>query len=155
MINFFGRFLPFLSNKTVSLRALTHSKSDWNWDFTNETAWNELNEWEEWNERLVSEVPVFKFYDQKVPIKISADASKEGIGTVLLQWHYSDWRPVAYAARAMVPAETRYAQNEKELWATVYASKRFHQYIYRQSTEFESNHKPLMHLFKKQLNNCP
>ena len=49
------------------------------------------------------------------PVKLQVDASKSGVGAVLIQ---SDM-PVTYASRSLTPAETRYAQIEKELLAVV------------------------------------
>ena len=74
---------------------------------------------------LTSE-PVLKFYDPDREIKISSDASKSGLGAVLLQKH-EGWMPVAYASRVMTTAETRYAQIEKEMLAITFARERFHQ----------------------------
>ena len=98
---------------------------------------------------------MLRFYDPKKPIKLSADASKNGLGAVLLQQYQNAWAPVAYASRAMTTAEMRYAQIEKEPLAITYACERFHQYIYGQQVEVETDHKPLTPLFTKPLCDCP
>ena len=98
---------------------------------------------------------MLQFYDPEKSIKLSSDASKNGLGAVILQLYDGQWKPVAYAARAMLDAETRYAQIEKELLSIVFACERFHQFIYGARVEAETNHKPLIPLFTKPLNQCP
>ena len=56
-------------------------------------------------------------YNPQAEGKISADASSFGIGAVFLQKSNNSWRPVAYASHAMLEAEKRYAQIEKEVLA--------------------------------------
>jgi len=46
-------------------------------------------------QRLTSEA-VLKFYDPRRQSKVSADASKSGLGAVLLQEHNGEWTPVMY-----------------------------------------------------------
>lgn len=55
----------------------------------------------------------------------------------------------------MTGAETRYAQIEKELLASTYACKRFHQYVYGRDFEVETDNKPLLSIMSKPLNDCP
>ena len=57
------------------------------------------------------------------------DASKDGLGAVLLQEHNGNWDPVAYAARSMTAAEQRYAQIEKENLGLIFGCETFHDYI--------------------------
>ena len=45
-----------------------------------------------------------------------------------MQLHNEESKPVAYATRAMLYAETRYAQIEKELLCIMLACERFHQF---------------------------
>ena len=75
-------------------------------------------------------------------------ASSTGLAAALLQGE----QPVAYCSRAMTPAETRYAQIEKELLAIVFAVERFEPYVYgHDKVMVESDHKPLQFIFRKPL----
>ena len=76
-------------------------------------------------------------------LSLSVDASKSGLGSVLLQLHKDDWHPVAFASRALSKTERRYSQIEKETLAVVYASEKFNQFVYRSRFLVESDHKPL------------
>ena len=58
----------------------------------------------------------------------------------------NQWRPVAYASRAMTPTEQRYAQVEKEALAIIWGCERFLQYLLGLPFEIETNHKPLVSL---------
>ena len=63
---------------------------------------------------------------------------------------------MAYASRAPTDAETRYAQIEKELLATVFAYERFDPYVYGCDIfHVETDHKPLEQIFVKELNAEP
>ena len=65
-------------------------------------------------------------------------------------------QPVAYASRALTPAETRYAQIEKELLAIVFACDHFEAYIYgRDMVQVETDHQPLVAIIQKPLNSAP
>lgn len=55
-----------------------------------------------------AEAPILKYYDIK-DVTIKCDASKTGLGAVLMQ----NGQPIAYASRALTDTETCYAQIEK------------------------------------------
>ena len=57
--------------------------------------------------RKLSKPTVLAIYDPTSDTKISADASSFGLGAVLLQKHELDWKPIAYASRAMTETERR------------------------------------------------
>lgn len=59
-------------------------------------------------------------------ITIQTDTSLNGIGCCLMQ----ERKPVAYASRGLNDTEKKYAIIEKELLNIVYATQRFHNYIY-------------------------
>ena len=148
MINYLGRFIPDLSTKTAPLRVLLDEKNEFVWSTEQENAWKDLKQ-------IIVEEPVLQYYDPNKRVKISSDASKSGLGAVLLQETDGEWKPVAYASRAMTDAETRYAQIEKEMLSLTFACERFHQYIYGQKVVAETDHKPLVSIVKKPLNMAP
>lgn len=148
MVTYLAKFVPQLSTQSAPLRILLEQKNEWIWSHEQEECFLKLKE-------ILTSEPVLKFYDPEKSTRISADASQYGLGAVLLQQHDEQWLPVAYASRALTSAETRYAQIEKELLASLYACERFHQYVYGQAFEVETDHKPLVSIMAKTLNDCP
>lgn len=58
------------------------------------------------------------------PVAVSVDASKSGLGAVILLEN----KPIAYAPIALADEETPYAQIEKELLEVTIGLERFHRY---------------------------
>ena len=93
------------------------------------------------------------FYDVKRPVKVSVDASQDGLGAVLIQGE----RPVAYASRSLTDCERRYAQIEKEMLAVVFGIEHFHYCVYGRKVTVETDHKPsksLCHLHHQGFREC-
>ena len=79
------------------------------------------------------------------------------LGAVLLQEDNNKKEPVAFASRTLNPAETRYAQIEKECRASAWACEKFHRYL-RGLKQFnlQKDHKPLVPLINgNDLNGVP
>ena len=91
------------------------------------------------------------YYDVQKPVKIQIDASKSGIGAVLLE----DDRPIAYASKSLTAMQQRYVPVEQEMLAVVCGYQRFDQYIYGKKVTIQSDHKPLEAIMKKPMQNTP
>ena len=116
------------------------NKNQWLWGELQQKAFKETK-------KLLSSTPVLALYDQKRPTRVSADASSFGLGAVLMQQDPNNqWRPVAYASKAMTPTEQRYAQVEKEALAITWGCERFLQYLLGLPFEIKTDHKPLVSL---------
>ena len=148
MVTYLGRYIPNLSARTAPLRSLLGKDIEWQWNAEQEAAWIGIKE-------ALTKHPVLQYYDESKAIKVSSDASKDGIGAVLLQETKGEWMPVAYASRSMTTAEKNYAQIEKEQLSVVFACERFHSYIYGRRVLVETDHKPLISISKKQLGDAP
>ena len=123
MFTFLSKVVPYMANVSAPLRALLKADTTWQWDTQQETTFCCLKE-------LATSAPCLALFSPNQPVRIIADASSHGLGTVFLQPDGSRWHPVAYASRSLSPTEQRYAQIEKECLAIVWACEHFHHYIY-------------------------
>ena len=145
LAQYLAKFLPNLSDVTKPLRDLTQDNVEWTWGEAQEKALDKLKD-------AVTDTPVLRYYNLNEEVTLQCDASQAGLGAVLMQ----NGQPVAYASRALTPAETQYAQIEKELLAIVFACKRFDAYVYgRQQVNIQTDHKPLEPIFTKSLDSAP
>ena len=136
--------MPNLASKSAPLRELLEKQVTWHWDQEQESSFQKLKQ-------MVSSTPVLGYYDPSKPLTLSVDASSKGLGAVLFQ----DEKPLAYASRAITPAQQHYAQIEKETLAIVYGAQKFHQFIYGRPTVVESDHKPLQYILNRPLHQAP
>ena len=144
MVTYLARFIPNLSNKNSNLRNLLKKNNQWLWTEQHTREFNDLK-------GLLGSTPVLQYFDRNKPIVLSVDASKNGLGAVLLQ----EGGPVAYASKSLSDSQQRYAQIEKEMLAIAFGCQRFYQYLYACDFVVESDHKPLEIIFKKPLERCP
>lgn len=130
-INYVGKFVSNLAARCKHLRSLLCRNVSWSWGFEHEKEWQDVK-------FALSSNPVLVFFYPRLKTKVSTDASKNGLGAVLLQEHQQGWRPVSYAARGMTSAEERYAQIEKECLGITYGCNKFHQYIWSSACSFRN-----------------
>ena len=101
-VNYLAKFLPRLSEVSEPLRLLTKKETELLWDEIHDRAFNRIKE-------MVTALPVLKCYEGEKDLVIQCDASEGGLGAALLQ----GGRPLAYASRALTPAEKNCALIEK------------------------------------------
>lgn len=86
MVNYLGKYI--LATGGQPLYELLKTKNAWTWGPSRQTAFENIK-------RMLSTAPVLTFYDIAKSTSVSADASSDGIGNVLLQFHGEEWKPVA------------------------------------------------------------
>ena len=144
MVTYLSKYIQDMSHLTAPLRELLEKETEWMWLDKHDKAVENLK-------NALTNSPTLKFFDVKKDVSIECDASKDGLGAVLLQ----EGQPVAYCSRSMTAAEQRYAQIEKETLAIVFSLERFHQYVYGRKTHIYTDHKPIVAIFKKHFAKCP
>ncbi|GJZ89640.1 reverse transcriptase [Tanacetum coccineum] len=81
--------------------------------------------------------------------QIYSDASKKGLGCVLMQ----HGKVIAYASRQLKPYEVNYPTHDLELAAVVFALKIWRHYLYGESCDIFTDHKSLKYIFtQRELN---
>jgi RNase H-like domain found in reverse transcriptase/Reverse transcriptase (RNA-dependent DNA polymerase) len=105
--------------------------------------------------RAFTTAPFLKFPDFNKRFAIATDASWIGVGAVLYQPDDDDDtitgdNIVAICSKKLTETQQRYPIYKKELWAIVYALRKFHSYIWgRPDTVIVTDHKPLIHMFSQ------
>ena len=150
MTNHLGKFLPHLAEKTRPLRDLLRKSNMWAWGPQQQQAFEQIK-------TELTTPPGLALYDPNADTLVSADSSSYGMGAALLQRrNETDWKPVAYASRALSNTEQRYAQIEKEALATTWACERFSEFLIGKDFHIETDHKPLVPLLgSKSLDELP
>ena len=156
-VHYLSRFIPGLSQLCKPLQALVKKNSEFVWTTVHDKSFQDLKD-------MVSEDCLIHFYDPLKPLYIECDASKQGIGCVMLQpddnlapntvdWIPSNLWPVAYASKSLSEAEQNYANIERELLGVVFSLETFKHFTSGRQTNMITDHKPLTSLFSKCLAN--
>src|SRR3954469_8130903 len=93
--------------------------------------------------RRLTCAPVLAPSDTKKDFEIYCDASRQGLGCILLQ----DRHVVAYASRQLRPHEENYPTHDLELAAVVHALTTWRHYLLGNRCEIYSDHQSLKYIF--------
>ena len=99
---------------------------------------------QELKKRLVTS-PVLILPDQTKDFVIYCDASRQGLGCVLMQ----ERKVIAYASRKLKPHELNYATHDLELAAVVHALKTWRHFLIGNHCEVYMDHKSLEYISRK------
>ena len=127
--NYYWRFIPELSALQQQLQSLVKENTEYIWLPYHTDAFEKIKD-------TVSQDCLLQFYDVSKPLFIECDASKKGLGCILLQPvsemdeknivnasnmndFLSDLKSVAYGSKCLSDAETHYVNIERELLGVV------------------------------------
>ena len=97
--------------------------------------------------QVIMTLPVLTRFDKTKKHTIQCDASKKGLGAVLLQ----ESKPVMYVSRALTKTEQRYSNIERELLAIGFPLERLNHYTFGRTITVQSDHQPLQSIWKKSI----
>ncbi|XP_058202900.1 uncharacterized protein LOC131317359 [Rhododendron vialii] len=142
LAGYYCRFVLDFSRLAAPMTRLTRKGTRFVWGDACETAFEELK-------KRLTTAPILIVPERGIGYSVYCDASKEGLGCVLMQLG----RVVAYGSRQLKTHERNYPTHDLELAAVVFALKSWRHYLYGERFEVFSDHKSLKYLFsQKELN---
>jgi len=119
LVGYYKRFTEGFSKLALPLTQLTCKSKAFVWDVQCENSFNELK-------KRLTTAPVLILPKSDEPFVVYCDASKLGLGGVLMQ----DNKVVAYASRQLRIHERNYPTHDLELAAVVFVLKILRHYLY-------------------------
>ncbi|TYK11136.1 pol protein [Cucumis melo var. makuwa] len=142
LAGYYRRFVEDFSRIASSLTQLTRKGIPFSWSPACENSFQELKK------ELVT-ASILTVPDGSKSFVIYSDASKKGLGCVLMQ----QGKVVAYASRQLKSHEQNYPTHDLKLAAVVFALKIWRHYLYGEKIQTFTNHKSLKYFFtQKELN---
>ncbi|KAL0556838.1 hypothetical protein IC582_005355 [Cucumis melo] len=142
LAGYYRRFVENFSRIATPLTQLTRKGAPFVWSKACEDSFQNLKQ------KLVT-APVLTVPDGSGSFVIYSDASKKGLGCVLMQ----QGKMVAYASRQLKSHEQNYPTHDLELAAVVFALKIWRHYLYGEKIQIFTDHKSLKYFFtQKELN---
>ena len=100
---------------------------------------------------IIKDVTLSQCFDSNLPIYIETDASKKGIGVVMLQEVLNNLSPVFYASKTLTATESNYSNIEHEMLGVIFSMLHFKHLMYGRQVHIIADHKPFITLFAKNL----
>ncbi|PRQ45918.1 putative nucleotidyltransferase, Ribonuclease H [Rosa chinensis] len=142
LAGYYRRFVQDFSKIATPLTRLTRKGVKFVWSEECEQSFQELKG------RLTS-APVLVLPDDSGEYVVYSDASRQGLGCVLMQ----HGNVIAYASRQLKPHELNYPTHDLELAAVVLALKLWRHYLYGARCQIFTDHKSLQYLLtQKEIN---
>ena len=142
LAGYYRRFVEGFSKIARPLTNLMKKNAKFQWTDACEKSFQELKQ------RLVT-APVLTIPSESGNFVVYSDASKNGLGAVLMQ----NGRVIAYASRQLKEYERNYPTHDLELAAVVFALKIWRHHLYGEKCEIYTDHKSLRYIFtQKELN---
>ncbi|KAL0539868.1 hypothetical protein IC582_024089 [Cucumis melo] len=142
LAGYYRRFVENFSRIATPLTQLTRKGAPFVWSKACEDSFQNLKQ------KLVT-ASVLTVPDGSGSFMIYSDASKKGLGCVLMQ----QGKVVAYASRQLKSHEQNYPTHDLELAAVVFALKIWRHYLYGEKIQIFTDHKSFKYFFtQKELN---
>jgi hypothetical protein len=142
MASYYRRFIKGFSKIAGPMTKLLRKNTPFEWTKKCEESFQELK-------KRLTTAPILAIPESNKDYTIYCDASKNGLGCVLMQ----DRKVIAYSSRQLKTHEVNYPTHDLELAAVVFALKKWRQFLYVSKCELYTDHKSLKYFFtQKELN---
>src|SRR5664279_2804666 len=142
LAGYYRRFIENFSKIAKPMTELLKKEKRFDWNEDCEASFQELKQ------RLVS-APVLCLPDLQKDFQVYCDASRRGLGSVLMQ----EGRVVAYASRQLKNHEKNYPMHDLELASVVHALRTWRHYLMGKKCDIFTDHKSLKYIFTQKERN--
>ncbi|UYV79593.1 K02A2.6-like [Cordylochernes scorpioides] len=144
LTNHFRAFIKDYAHIVRPLDKLKGKDVTFEWDSECETAFQKLI-------ALITEEPILRVPDERLPFELSTDASYYGTGAILYQRDLQEkrckqLRVISYYSYTFTKAEQNYSVTEKECLAVLKAVKHFRSYLESRPFVVHTDHRALTQL---------
>ena len=122
LVNYLNRFSPRLAKLSEPLRQICRQTVEFELNETVHVAFSRTKE--EISKNIT--LPYFSSILPNSSTTLHTDASKKGLGAVLLQ----NSKPVMFASRVLTGSERNYQNLERECLAMIWGMEKFHYFLY-------------------------
>ena len=140
LVNYLNRFSPHLAELSEPLRQICRQNVEFELTESVCVAFSLTKE-------EISKNITLPYFNPKSATTLQTDASKKGLGAVLLQ----NSKPVMFVSRALTGSERNYQNLERECLATIWGMEKFHYFLYRKEFTLKTNQKPLVSIYRKHM----
>nr|CAE05045.2 OSJNBa0049H08.6 [Oryza sativa Japonica Group] len=136
LTGYYRRFIEGFSKLARPMTELLKKEKKFHWSAACEDSFQEMK-------KRLTTAPVLTLPDIRKDFEIFCDASRQGLGCVLMQ----ERKVVAYASRQLRPHEVNYPTHDLELAAVVHALKIWRHYLIGNRCEVYTDHKSFKYIF--------
>jgi ribonuclease HI len=136
LADYYHRFIKDFPKIAKPMTRLLEKNKDFDWTEECQVSFEELKKW-------LTSAPVLILPDISKKFNIYCDASRQGLGCVLMQ----DGQVVSYASCQLRKHEENYPTHDLELAGVVHALKIWRHYLIGHRCEIYSDHKSLKYIF--------
>ena len=140
LVNYLNRFSPHLAELSEPLREICRQDTEFVLNESVHVAFSRTKE-------EISKNMILPYFNPKSATTLQTDASKKGLGAVILQ----DSRPVMFASWALTGAEKNYQNLERKCLAMIWGMEKFHYFLYGKQFTLKTDQKPLISIYKKHI----
>lgn len=139
LLEYYSRFIPHYAEEVEPLRRLLRKGQDFCWDRSAEDSFCKAK-------ALLASCGAVAMFDRALPVKVTADASSNGLGAVLQQVVDGESRTVAFASRTLTSQEHRHSTGKREALACLWACEYWHVYLWGRKFILRTDHQALVTL---------
>ena len=140
LVNYLNRFSPHLAELSEPLREICRQNVEFELNESVRVAFSRTKE-------EISKNIILPYFNPGRPTILQTDASKKGLGAVILQ----DSRPVMFVSWPWTGAEKNYQNLERECLVMIWGMEKFHYFLYGKQFSLETDQKPLVSIYRKHI----